>query len=140
MGLEDLRSRLSVIPQEPLLFIGTVRSNLDPFQQHSDATLWSALERAHMKERVRQLPGQLDSVVAENGENLSVGERQLLCLARTLLRNNKVGPVWSRSKLMEGETEQDPVCSAALSLKSFEEVTQLSRTSLTYLKWARKLG
>ncbi|XP_067906009.1 ATP-binding cassette sub-family C member 12 [Heterodontus francisci] len=90
IGLEDLRSKLSVIPQDPVLFVGTVRYNLDPFGDYKEDAIWEALERTYMKDRVSKLPKKLESEVIENGENFSVGERQLLCLARLLLRSSKI--------------------------------------------------
>ncbi|ORY42753.1 P-loop containing nucleoside triphosphate hydrolase protein [Rhizoclosmatium globosum] len=90
IGLKDLRSRVGVIPQEPVLFSGTIRSNLDPFEQYTDAELWSALERADLKAAVTAAPGGLDSPVTENGENWSTGQRQLICLSRAILKNAKI--------------------------------------------------
>ncbi|KAJ3111421.1 hypothetical protein HK100_002694 [Physocladia obscura] len=90
IGLTQLRHKLGVIPQEPVLFSGTIRSNLDPFSQYSDQELWSALERADLKTSVAAAPGGLDSIVMENGENWSTGQRQLICLSRAILKNAKV--------------------------------------------------
>ncbi|RXW24280.1 hypothetical protein EST38_g1589 [Candolleomyces aberdarensis] len=110
IGLTDLRSNLAIIPQDPLLFSGTLRSNLDPFNQHDDATLWDALKRSYLTDNSPQhaaLPTQLeddspsgahtpvnrftlDSVIEDEGGNLSIGQRSLVSLARALVKNAKI--------------------------------------------------
>merc|ERR1712228_863847 len=86
----ELRTKLTIIPQDPVLFSGPLRINLDPFAVHSDDEIWKALELAHLKEYTSGLDAGLQHEVAEGGENLSVGQRQLVCLARALLRKTKI--------------------------------------------------
>ncbi|XP_027350771.1 ABC transporter C family member 4-like isoform X1 [Abrus precatorius] len=90
LGLHDLRSRFGIIPQEPVLFEGTVRSNIDPIGQYTDDEIWKSLERCQLKEVVAAKPDKLDSLVVDNGENWSVGQRQLLCLGRVMLKRSRV--------------------------------------------------
>ncbi|KAI4378585.1 hypothetical protein MLD38_016045 [Melastoma candidum] len=90
IGLHDLRSRLSIIPQDPTLFEGTIRGNLDPLEEHSDVEIWQALDKSQLGEVVREKELKLDTPVLESGENWSVGQRQLVSLGRALLKQAKI--------------------------------------------------
>uniref|UniRef100_A0A8C7K7A4 Canalicular multispecific organic anion transporter 2-like n=1 Tax=Oncorhynchus kisutch TaxID=8019 RepID=A0A8C7K7A4_ONCKI len=90
IGLHDLRSKLTIIPQEPVLFSGSLRMNLDPFEKYNDGEVWKALELSHLNKFVSNQPAKLELECSEGGENLSVGQRQLVCLARALLRKTRI--------------------------------------------------
>ncbi|XBH97497.1 hypothetical protein VPH35_127158 [Triticum aestivum] len=90
IGLHDLRSRLGIIPQDPTLFQGTVRYNLDPIGQFSDQQIWEVLDKCQLLEAVQEKEQGLDSLVAEDGSNWSMGQRQLFCLGRTLLKRCRI--------------------------------------------------
>eukprot|EP00127_Corallochytrium_limacisporum_P006972 Clim_evm26s239 gene=Clim_evmTU26s239 len=85
VSLTTLRSRMAIIPQDPVLFLGTIRYNLDPVDQYSDADLWGALELAQLTKVVQELDGGLSAEIAEDGDNFSQGQKQLFCLARAIL-------------------------------------------------------
>ncbi|KAK7294321.1 hypothetical protein RJT34_17210 [Clitoria ternatea] len=90
MGLKDLRMKLSIIPQEPTLFKESIRTNMDPLGLYSDDDIWKALEKCQLKETITHLPNLLDSSVSDEGGNWSLGQRQLFCLGRVLLKRNKI--------------------------------------------------
>ncbi|CAI0441269.1 unnamed protein product [Linum tenue] len=90
IGLHDLRSHFGIIPQEPTLFCGTVRYNLDPLSRHTDPEIWEVLQKCQLREAILQKEEGLDTSVAEEGSNWSMGQRQLFCLGRALLKRSKV--------------------------------------------------
>ncbi|GAB9467839.1 Multidrug resistance-associated protein 1 [Globisporangium polare] len=105
LGLQTLRGSLSIITQSPVLFKGSVRSYLDPFDEYTDESLWLALRKAGLSEKVAAMDGLLYAALEENGENLSVGERQLLCMARALLSESKVVIMDEATAAIDHETD-----------------------------------
>ncbi|KAL4565466.1 hypothetical protein LXL04_029562 [Taraxacum kok-saghyz] len=90
IGLHDLRSNFGIIPQEPTLFGGSIRYNLDPLGEHSDQELWKVLEKCQLRDAIQDKKEGLDSLVVQDGSNWSLGQRQLFCLGRALLKRRKI--------------------------------------------------
>ncbi|XP_023215396.1 multidrug resistance-associated protein 4-like [Centruroides sculpturatus] len=123
IGLRDLRSKISIIPQDPMLFTGPLRRNMDPFNEYSEEMLWKAIEEVQLKEVISKLPGGLDSHLTEGGRNFSVGERQLICLARTILRQNKILVMDEATSNIDKRTDS---CLQKIIRKKFKSCTVLT--------------
>merc|ERR1712137_582275 len=107
VGLKELRSKICIIPQNPVLFSGTIRSNIDPFHQFTDEQIWNALQHCGMKGSVESMPLQLDATVSEHGQNLSAGMRQMLVLGRALLRQCRILLLDEATSSVDLETDRE---------------------------------
>ena len=120
--LSVLRSKISIIPQDPVLFSGTIRTNLDRFSKYNDKELWEILNKTMLSNRVSAMPSKLDTVISKGSSGLSVGECQLMCLARALLENCKVLILDEATASIDPDTEAAVQCTIQ---KEFESCTVL---------------
>eukprot|EP00127_Corallochytrium_limacisporum_P002056 Clim_evm44s99 gene=Clim_evmTU44s99 len=123
LGLHLLRSRLTIIPQDPFLWAGTIRENLDPTQTYSDAAIWAALESARLKDTIFKLPERLNTQMADGGDNFSVGEKQLLCMARAILCHTKILVLDEATASIDMETDN---CIQQILREQFKDCTVIT--------------
>jgi len=105
IGLDDLRSKVTVIPQDPMLFKGTLRENMDLLNQYTDDQLWDSLEKVCLKSKFEGENG-LNTAIKDGGENLSAGEKQLLCIGRAILSQSKIVLIDEATSNIDPNTEQ----------------------------------
>uniref|UniRef100_K3W5E3 Uncharacterized protein n=1 Tax=Globisporangium ultimum (strain ATCC 200006 / CBS 805.95 / DAOM BR144) TaxID=431595 RepID=K3W5E3_GLOUD len=128
IGLKALREKLSIIPQNPVLFKGSLRSYLDPFGEFSDEELWGSIRQVELSDRISSEEKKLECIVEENGENFSVGERQMLCMARALLRHSRIVIFDEATAAIDHETD-----------KALQQVIRTAFASSTVLTIAHRL-
>ncbi|TPX59242.1 hypothetical protein PhCBS80983_g02587 [Powellomyces hirtus] len=129
IGLNDLRSNIAIIPQEPVLFVGTIRSNLDPFGKCTDEEIWKALDSVQLGDKIRDMPAKLDSEVIENGKNFSLGLRQCVCIARAILSKSKILVLDEATAAIDSRTDA-----------MLQETIKTSFADLTVLTIAHRLN